>query len=152
MLPQTHILKIYLILYSHLRLCLPCGLSPSGFTTETLYAPLISPIRATCLAHLILLDFITRTIVGEQYRSLSSSLCSFLHSRGLSSLLSPNYPLLTSYQTDRPHQRFCGRVPNMVGSYGEEFFSNSPNSQVRGHPLVGCPRMLIQCIRSYPPY
>jgi hypothetical protein len=32
-----------------------------------------SPTQATCPVHLIL-DFITRTIVGEQYRSLSSSL------------------------------------------------------------------------------
>jgi len=31
--------------------------------------PLSSPIRVTCPAHLILLDFITRTILGEQYRS-----------------------------------------------------------------------------------
>ena len=38
------------------------------------------PIHATCPAHLILLDFINWTILGEQYRSLSSSLCSFLHS------------------------------------------------------------------------
>jgi len=35
--------------------------------------PLSSPIRATCLAHLILLDFITRTILSEEYRSFSSS-------------------------------------------------------------------------------
>ena len=32
----------------------------------------------------------TRTILGDEYRSLSSSLCSFLHSRVSSSLLGPN--------------------------------------------------------------
>ena len=36
--------------------------------------------RTTCPAHLFLLDFITRTILGEEYRSLSSTLRSFLHS------------------------------------------------------------------------
>ena len=32
------------------------------------YTPLSSSILATCRAHLILLDFITRTILGEVYR------------------------------------------------------------------------------------
>ena len=74
----------------HLRLGLPSGLLPSGFPTKILYTPLTSPIRTTCPAHLILLHFITRTILGEQYKSFSSSLCNLLHSTVTSSLLGPN--------------------------------------------------------------
>ena len=63
--------KSILILSTYLRLDLPSGLFPSGFPTKTLYTPLSSPIRATCSAHLILLDFITRTILGEEYNHLA---------------------------------------------------------------------------------
>ena len=65
--------------------------------SKTLCTPLSSSIRATCPAHLILLDFITRTILGEEYRSLSSSLCNFLHSPVTSSLLVPNILLNTLF-------------------------------------------------------
>ena len=67
----------------------------SHFPTRTLYAPLHSPIHAACPAHLILLDFITQIITGEEYRSLSCALCSFLHFLVTSSLLGPHILLNT---------------------------------------------------------
>ena len=51
------------------------------------------PLRPTSLAQIVLLDMITPIILGEEYRSLSSSLCNFLHSPVTSSLLGPNTPL-----------------------------------------------------------
>jgi hypothetical protein len=83
-----------LLLYSHRSLALPSGLIPPGLPTKTLYKLLLSPIRATRPAH-PLPDFITRKIFCEQYRSLSSSLCSFVHSRVTSSLLGSNILLST---------------------------------------------------------
>ena len=64
----------------------PSGLLPSGLPTKKLNAFLLSPIHITRPNDLILLDFITRILHGEEYRLKSSSLCSLLHSPVTSSL------------------------------------------------------------------
>ena len=57
----------------------------------------------TCY-HLILLNLFTRTIFGVQYRSFSSSLCSFRHSPVTSSLWGPN--IFLSAQFSNSHSLF----------------------------------------------
>jgi len=88
--PTSHFLKV------HLNIILPYmpgssrwSLSPKVFPPK----PCIrfsSIIRAICSAHFILLDLIPRMTFGEGYRSLSSSLCNFLHSPVTSFLSDPN--------------------------------------------------------------
>ena len=85
--------------------------SPSlRFPRQDSIHPLSSPIRATCPAHLILLDFITRTVLVEEYKSFSSSLCSLLHhSPVTSSLLGPNILLNNIFST--PSASFPPEMP-----------------------------------------
>jgi hypothetical protein len=75
----------------------PSGFYPSSFTTKILYEPLLFIVRATCPAHLILLDLVTRIVFSKGCRSLSSSLCSLHHSPNTSSLLGPNIFLRTLF-------------------------------------------------------
>ena len=91
----SHLWRSILILSSHLCLGLPSGLFHTGIPTKTLYMPLFSPIHATWPAHYIILGLITWTILGEEYRSLSSSLCNLLHSPVTLSFLGPNILLNT---------------------------------------------------------
>ena len=93
----SHSQRSFLILSFHLHLGLPSSLFSVRFPHQNpVYT---SPLPNTCYMprNLSLLHFITRIVFGEQYRSLSSSLCSFLHSPVTPTLLCPNIPLSTQF-------------------------------------------------------
>ena len=87
-LPHPNFFKVSFYYYSAIYACVFQVVSfTSGLPTKMFYAPLLSPMRAARSAHLILLVFITGIIFGEQYTSISSLLCSLLHSPITSSIL-----------------------------------------------------------------
>ena len=86
-----------LILFSHLRLVLPSGLFPSGFP------PKIS-VHASPLLHTCFMPrpynctwFYHPHFTGWGFQTISSTLCSFLHSLLISLLLGPNILLNTLF-------------------------------------------------------
>lgn len=76
-------LRSILILSSLLLQGFPRGLFLSWFPAENLCVPLLSPIRSTFLVHLIF------PILGEEYKSGSSSSFCFFQSQVTSPLLGP---------------------------------------------------------------
>ena len=79
-IPTSHLLEIHPNIIHSSTPRSPQWSPSLRFPHQDPIHPLSSPIRATCPAHLILLDFITRTILGEEYKSFNSSLCNILHS------------------------------------------------------------------------
>jgi hypothetical protein len=61
-----------------------------------LYAFIITLVRATCTAHVILLDLIIVMVFGAEYKFFGSPLCSFLQPPVMSSLLGSNILTLFS--------------------------------------------------------
>ena len=78
-IPTSHLLKIHRNIIHPSTPRSPHWSHSLRFPHQDPIHALSSPIRATCPAHLILLDVITRTILGEEYKSFSSSLCNLLH-------------------------------------------------------------------------
>jgi hypothetical protein len=91
-----------LILSSHLHPGLQSGLFSKCPRTKILYAFLFSPVRATCLAHLIQLCVISLTMLGEAYESCSYTLCNFLQSLVTASLLQDHRVFLSTRFSDTP--------------------------------------------------
>lgn len=52
---------------------------PFRFSGKNLYAFLFSPVHCICVANVMLVDFNTQIICGENFKLLSSSLHNFLH-------------------------------------------------------------------------
>jgi hypothetical protein len=63
-----------------------------------------------------------------------------------------HFPCLRSFQSIRPIPRPFVTFRNVFLLLRWGVVSPPPNPQAGGPPLVGCPRLLIQYIRSYPPY
>ena len=90
----SYFLKIHLNIIPHLRLGLPSGFLPWGFTTKTCIH-LASPHTCYIPSQSHSSRFDNPNKSDEDYRSVSTSLCSFLPSPVSPSLVGPNIILST---------------------------------------------------------
>jgi hypothetical protein len=129
-------------LETHFNIILPSTrmsskwLFPSLLPTITLYAPLLSPVRATCHLHFSL-DLITRIISSEKYvcKTFSRTLHSLLHFPVTSSLLGPTI--------------FSARYSRTLSSYGVyhecETKFHSHSFQLSAVGICVCSKDLFPC-------
>ena len=119
-IPTSHLLEFHPnIIHPSMPRSFQCSLS-LRFPHHDPIHPLSSSIRATCPAHLILLDFITRTILGENYKSFSSSLRNLLHSPVTSSLLDPNILLNTMFSNTLSFLSSCNVTDQVSHTYKQQ--------------------------------
>jgi hypothetical protein len=96
--------------------------------------PFPSPIHATCPAHIILLNFVTCTIVCEEYRSWSSSLWSFLHSHITLFPLGPDIPL--NIPILKHPQPTCNTICKVLVHCSKSLLGSTQNSHARHHSML----------------
>jgi len=111
----------------------PSDLFPSDLSSKILYVFLINLIPR----HLILLGLIALKY-EEEYKLRHFSLWNFLNPPVTFSLLGSKILIATTFRN------FLFLWPGIV--------CPPPNLKATGPPLVDCPRLFIQCTRSYPPY
>ena len=126
-IPTSHLLEIYPnIIHPSTPRSPQWSLSLRFPQQDPIHPPLLTHTRhMPSPSHL---DFITRTILGEEYKSFSSSLCSLLHSTVTASLLSPNI-LNTMFSNNLSFLSSC----NVSDQHCQENFSSVA---INGHAVA----------------